>query len=69
MMARLVEAGDRLAVIEADPEFTITRDLRTDLSLRVSTCSKKLRLTHYGKRLIRGRHQSLAIGAKANYCD
>ncbi len=49
--------------------MTINRNLRSDLSLTITTGSKKLRLTHGEKRLTRGREQSVAIGTMAEFDD
>ncbi len=68
-LRELVDSDDRLRVIEGDAEMTINRRLRTDLSLTIATASKKLKLSHYRKRLTRGRGQSLAIGTMARYSD
>ncbi|MCP4119379.1 MAG: hypothetical protein GY737_29075 [Desulfobacteraceae bacterium] len=68
-LRELVDSDDRLHVIEGDAEMTINRKLRTDLSLTIVTASKKLKLSHYRKRLTRGRGQSLAIGTMAQYSD
>ncbi len=68
-LRELVDSDDRLRVIEGDAEMTINRKLRTDLSLTIATKSKKLKLSHYRKRLTRGNGQSVAIGTMAQYSD